>query len=199
MKATALEVAALVGSRICHDLSSPLGAISNGVELLGLTGQTGGAELALIADSAGGAADRVRFLRVVFGAGGPDQRYAPTEISAVLAAQFDPERWQIDWAVDGPVPRDWLRLVFLLLLCAEQAAPRGTVTVTASGARWMIHLTSDRIIPDPRLWAHLTGGGEAIPAAGQIQFLLAPMTADALGARITVDMSDTRLVITFGD
>ncbi|WP_281982155.1 hypothetical protein [Thalassorhabdomicrobium marinisediminis] len=35
---------ALVGSRICHDLINPLGAIGNGIELLGLTGVGAGPE-----------------------------------------------------------------------------------------------------------------------------------------------------------
>lgn len=35
---TPLDLSALIGSRICHDLISPLGAIANGVELMALTG-----------------------------------------------------------------------------------------------------------------------------------------------------------------
>mgnify|MGYP000296592635 CR=1 FL=1 len=43
----------LIGSRICHDLISPIGAIGNGVELLGLTGPPS-PEVRLIADSVAG-------------------------------------------------------------------------------------------------------------------------------------------------
>jgi hypothetical protein len=32
------DIAALIGSRICHDLISPIGAIGNGVELLMMDG-----------------------------------------------------------------------------------------------------------------------------------------------------------------
>ena len=39
------DIAALLGSRICHDLISPLGAISNGVELLEMSGAQMGPEL----------------------------------------------------------------------------------------------------------------------------------------------------------
>ncbi len=41
------DLIALVGSRICHDLVSPLGAIGNGVELLAMAGAMPGPELAL--------------------------------------------------------------------------------------------------------------------------------------------------------
>lgn len=36
------DLTALLGSRICHDLISPLGAIGNGVELLSMAGTAGG-------------------------------------------------------------------------------------------------------------------------------------------------------------
>ncbi|MEX0370774.1 MAG: histidine phosphotransferase, partial [Tateyamaria sp.] len=32
-----INLAALIGSRICHDLISPIGAINNGLELLGMS------------------------------------------------------------------------------------------------------------------------------------------------------------------
>lgn len=39
MQLDPVDLVALVGSRIAHDLANPLGAIANGVELLALTGQ----------------------------------------------------------------------------------------------------------------------------------------------------------------
>ena len=58
------DIAALVGSRICHDLISPIGAIGNGVELIGLTENTSSPELALISESVDNANARIRFFRV---------------------------------------------------------------------------------------------------------------------------------------
>ena len=54
------DITGLVGARICHDLISPIGAIGNGIELLGLTGVAPGPEMQLISDSAAGAQARVR-------------------------------------------------------------------------------------------------------------------------------------------
>jgi histidine phosphotransferase ChpT len=68
------DLTALVGSRICHDLVSPLGAIGNGVELLGLTGIAPSPEMALIVESVENANARLRFFRIAYGAAGTDQR-----------------------------------------------------------------------------------------------------------------------------
>ncbi len=54
------DLAALIGSRICHDLISPIGAIGNGLELLSMAG-AGGPEVALISDSVSNANARIRF------------------------------------------------------------------------------------------------------------------------------------------
>lgn len=58
-----LDLPALIGSRICHDLISPIGAINNGLELLNMagTGAAPGPELELIGQSVESASARIRF------------------------------------------------------------------------------------------------------------------------------------------
>jgi histidine phosphotransferase ChpT len=63
-----IELTSLIGSRICHDLISPLGAIGNGVELLAMSEVAKGPEMSLIAESVENANARIRFFRVAFGA-----------------------------------------------------------------------------------------------------------------------------------
>ena len=57
-------LAALLGSRLCHDLVSPLGAIGNGLELLEVSGDFPGiaksGEMMLIAESLEAARARIR-------------------------------------------------------------------------------------------------------------------------------------------
>ncbi|CRK74395.1 hypothetical protein [Nereida ignava] len=60
IQSTPLDLSALVGSRICHDLISPLGAIANGVELMALTGAEQTPEMLLIAESVEAAVTKVR-------------------------------------------------------------------------------------------------------------------------------------------
>ncbi len=81
------DLAALVGSRICHDLISPIGAIGNGVELVLLDAAVGGPEVTLIADSVSHANARIRFFRIAFGATGADQPDQPRR------SRGDPDRY----------------------------------------------------------------------------------------------------------
>jgi len=62
-----LDLAGRVAARICHDMASPLGAVANGVDLLGEIGGAGEEELALIRSSSGRAATMMRVLRLAFG------------------------------------------------------------------------------------------------------------------------------------
>jgi histidine phosphotransferase ChpT len=68
-----LDLAALVSSRICHDLISPIGAINNGLELLNMSGASPvGPEMQLICDNVKSASARIRFFRIAFGAASDD-------------------------------------------------------------------------------------------------------------------------------
>ena len=63
-----LRVAELLTAQLCHELSSPIAAIGNGVELLGEDDPDFSREaLALVADSARRAANRLQFYRFAYG------------------------------------------------------------------------------------------------------------------------------------
>ena len=62
MKHDPLHLATLIGSRICHDLVSPIGAIKNGLELLHLSSEkSNGPEICPIEKSTDNAIGRVNF------------------------------------------------------------------------------------------------------------------------------------------
>ena len=72
---SASHLASLIGSRICHDLISPIGAIHNGLELISLSGAVQHeAEISLITQSCQNAASRIKFFRVAFGVSGSDRQ-----------------------------------------------------------------------------------------------------------------------------
>src|SRR3979411_2363076 len=83
----ALDLAALLCSRVCHDLISPTGAIVNGLEVLeekDSDEETKTFALDLIKKSARTASGRLQFCRLAFGAAGSsaaqiDLRDAPTK------------------------------------------------------------------------------------------------------------------------
>lgn len=167
------DLAALLGSRICHDLISPLGAIGNGVELLMLDGGAATRpEIALIAQSVASANARIRFLRVAFGMAAGEQRMGRPEILTLLRDWTDGGRLNVDWQATGDHSRAVVRRVFLGLLCLESALPfGGSVVVGRDGAGWRLAAQGRRLRVDAPLWAILTDPqAVADLAAPQVQF-----------------------------
>lgn len=78
------NLTALIGSRICHDLISPIGAIANGLELMQMSGSPLTAEMALITDSVQNANARIRFFRVAYGHAAAQQMMGRAEIIGIL-------------------------------------------------------------------------------------------------------------------
>ena len=128
------DLTALLGSRICHDLISPIGAISNGVELLMMEGNARGPEIALISESVSNASARIRFFRVAFGASGGEHRVGRSEILAIVEDITRGGRLTIDWSSPTELPRRDVKLAFLLILCLETAlAYGGKIEITQIG------------------------------------------------------------------
>lgn len=193
------DLNALLGSRICHDLISPLGAIGNGVELLQMTGLTDSAELSLITESVENANARIRLFRVAFGAASPDDMMPRSEITTILGAIAVGKRIEFDWQVNGDVSRDVGRLVFLLFLCCETAMPRGgqmKITRSHTGD-WTVHVISDRLRIEPQIWAQLSEDALAALTAAEVHFPLANMAATQLGRQISVDTTPASLTLRF--
>lgn len=143
------DIAAIIGARICHDLISPIGAISNGLELLELSGAPQNPEFALIAESVKNANAKVRFLRIAFGDTLAVATVSPSEIHDILNGNFDSPRIALHWAIIHPIKRCDLKLLFLLLLCVEKmAAYGGIVTVTEVGSDFQILLAGPDLKTD---------------------------------------------------
>ncbi len=176
------DLAALIGSRICHDLISPIGAIGNGVELMMMDRSAASPELALIAESVESANARIRFFRVAFGLAGSDQRIARSEVTGILTTMSRGGRLKYDWLSSNDLDRRDVKLVFLMLQCLETALPYGgSVRVVQSGDDWQITAEASRMRLEPRFWgmfAQEYGGttlsdteGKPVPAS-HVQFAL---------------------------
>lgn len=190
------ELAALIGSRICHDLISPIGAIGNGVELLEMAG-TAGPEVSLIADSVAAANARIRFFRIAFGTASADQTLARTEICSVLDDLSRGERLTIDWQVAGDQPRGPVKLAFLLLQCCETALPfGGCLTVSDAEGVWQIRAEAEKMKIDEALWSRLEGGRAPLTPA-QVQFALAPAEAARIGRPLRVVRGEGWITLRF--
>ncbi|WP_425090395.1 histidine phosphotransferase family protein [Tropicimonas sp. S265A] len=186
----------LVGSRICHDLISPLGAIGNGLELLQMSGRADSPEVALIADSLENATARIRFFRVAYGDAKPDQQISGHEIASALRSGLGNTRLVVEFdAVD--MERQTARLLFLALQCLETAMPYGgTITIDLSGQSLSLVGRADRFAREEALWENLTataGSYELRPA--QVQFALLRSLCDDEKRTLTVAQDDTTISI----
>lgn len=149
------DLAALIGSRICHDLISPIGAINNGLELLGMSGDTTGPELTLISESVDNASARIRFFRLAFGAAS-GQDVATQEIRSVLRDCTRNTKAHVSWDVDTPSPRADVRLAFLAEQCLESAMPYGgEINISRDVNGWSVRGVSEKFNIDPHLWSML--------------------------------------------
>ena len=179
------DLAALIGSRICHDLISPIGAINNGLELLDLAGAMQGPELELISDSARNAGARVRFFRIAYGAAG-DQMLGRAEIVSLLADMASGSRFTVHWKPCDPTPRAQVRLAFLAVQCCESAMPLGgDIRVSKDESTWTVAATAQKLSIDAGLWDRLTRPGlVAGLTPAQVQFALLPAAAAEQGRRV---------------
>jgi histidine phosphotransferase ChpT len=193
------DLAALVGSRICHDLISPIGAIGNGVELLELTSGNTDPEMGLINDSVQNANARIRLFRIAFGAVSDDQRISSTEVQSILSAVAMGGRNQFHWNVHGDQPRRVVRLALLALLCFETALPMGgDVTVSIEGDSWVLKAQARRVTIDPDLWdGFQTAQSTHRHTAAQVQFALLPAALTEAARNLTFEADETRLSARF--
>jgi histidine phosphotransferase ChpT len=123
---SATDLAALLCSRVCHDIISPVGAISNGLELL----DEGGADedaMNLIRQSARNASARLQFARIAFGAAGSAGMQIDTgDAEAVATAFLKNEKPELTWTgARALLPKNKVKLLLNLILIANAAIPRG--------------------------------------------------------------------------
>ena len=125
-------VAALISSRICHDLTGPAGAVSNGVELLAEEDDPGMKDqsLELLAFSAAETSRRLQFYRLCFGAaGGLTAQTGIGEARRTAEGFFEGRKQNLQWPVSDidnlRIPQTAVQLVLNLVLLAGEALPRG--------------------------------------------------------------------------
>jgi histidine phosphotransferase ChpT len=133
-----LELAALLCSRVCHDLISPVGAIVNGLEVLDDAKSSDDREFALnlIRKSAKTASAKLQFCRLAFGAAGSAGAQIDTGDAETMARGFlDDDKTRLTWNLPRTLqPKNRVKLLLNMLILAQQAIPRGgTLTVEAIG------------------------------------------------------------------
>ena len=193
------DLTALLGSRICHDLISPIGAISNGVELLMMDGASMGPEIVLISESVANANARIRFFRVAFGVSGQDHRIGRQEVLTILSDLTRGGRLTIDWRGPTELSRREVKLAFLLIQCLESAmAFGGRITIDQVGGRWSINGTAAKLKLDAGLWDSLLDPTSTTEiTAANVHFALVPPEMQRQNRTPTVDITPTDIRINF--
>ncbi len=135
----ALDLAALLCSRVCHDLISPTGAIVNGLEVLeeSKDEETKTFALNLIKKSAKGASARLQFCRLAFGAAGSAGAQIDLGDAENVARGFiEDDKVKITWNLPRLLmAKNRVKLLLNMLVVAGQAIPRGgSLTVDPVGS-----------------------------------------------------------------
>jgi histidine phosphotransferase ChpT len=133
-----LDFAALLVSRVCHDLVSPVGAVVNGLEVLeDETDMAMRADaLRLVAASAEQAAARLQFARIAFGAAGSaGAELDLAEVGRIMSGLLKGGKVELVWQAQAVNwPKDWAKLLMNAVLVAADCLPRGgKIYVETSG------------------------------------------------------------------
>jgi len=202
----ALDLAALLCSRVCHDLISPVGAIVNGLEVLEEEKDEATKEFALdlIKKSARTASAKLQFCRIAFGAAGSAGAQIDVGDAETIARGFlEDDKTKLAWNLPRALsPKNRVKLLLNMLVIAGQAIPRGgriSVDPVGSGESTGFKVTAagtNAKVP-PAVPALLTGegSGEGLDAH-RIQPFYAGLLARACGVKATIAMDGEAVVLT---
>ncbi len=201
----ALDLAALLCSRVCHDVISPVGAIVNGLEVLDEEKDESMREFAqdLIRKSARQASARLQFARIAFGAAGSAGSAIDTGDAEQVARGFiQDDKVKLDW--QGPrllMPKNKVKLLLNLLVVATTTIPRGgqlvsTIEGDAETARFVIKAKGINARIAPHLEGLLAGAPESgtVDAHG-IQPFYTGLIARAANMGVTLALDGDEVTI----
>ena len=134
-----LDLAALLCSRVCHDVISPVGAIVNGLEVLEDEKDESMRAFALdlIKKSSKQASARLQFARIAFGAAGSAGSSIDTgDAEQVARAFLHDDKNSLTWtAARVLMPKNKVKLLLNLLVLSVAAIPRGgAIAVNVEGS-----------------------------------------------------------------
>ena len=201
-----LDLAALLCSRVCHDLISPTGAIVNGLEVLeekDSDEETKTFALELIKKSARTASGRLQFCRLAFGAAGSSAAQIDLGDAEGTARGFlDDDKTKLTWNLPRILlPKNRVKLLLNLLIVASQTIPRGgmlTVDPIGEGDSMGFRITAVGL--NARIPQALTGLLEGRSESGTvdahaIQPFYAGMLAKACGLTVSLAFEGEAVVV----
>jgi histidine phosphotransferase ChpT len=200
-----LDLAALLCSRVCHDVISPVGAIINGLEVLEDDNDASMRDFALelIGKSAKQASARLQFARLAFGAAGSAGASIDLgDAEAVARGMFQDDKVAFSWTSPRLLfPKNKVKLLLNLVMTATSAIPRGgsiAVTVTGDAETGAFTLVSKGL--NARIPAHAEALIAGEPESGTVdahgvQPFYAGMVARACGMKVSFGIEGDEVTI----
>jgi histidine phosphotransferase ChpT len=200
-----LELAALLCSRVCHDLISPVGAIVNGLEVLDDNPKPEDREFALdlIRKSARTASARLQFCRLAFGAAGSAGAQIDLGDAQNMArGHIEDAKTSIVWNLPRVLlPKNRVKLLLNMMVIAQQTIPRGgvlTVNPIGDGDTTSFRLMATGL--NARLPQNiadiLSGAHEAAVDAHSVQPYYTRLLAQACGLNVTLAVEAEGISVT---
>jgi histidine phosphotransferase ChpT len=200
----ALELAALLCSRVCHDLISPVGAIVNGLEVLDDDPKPDDREFALdlIRKSAKTASARLQFCRLAFGAAGSAGAQIDLGDAQNMAkGHLEDGKITIAWNLPRLLlPKNRVKLLLNMLVIAQQTIPRGgtlTVDPVGEGEAMSFQVTAAGMnarVPQ-NIVDLLASGPAGSVDAHAVQPYYTRLLAEACGLRVTLVADGDKVVV----
>jgi len=194
LKLSANDLAALLCSRVCHDIISPVGAINNAIELFD-DGAAQDDAIDLIRMSAANASARLQFARMAFGASGASNSEIDLREAAIVAQKYmEHEKADLLWQLEPRlIAKNAVKLLLNLILIANASIPRGgRIQITSTGndkqLQFILKVTGKllRVAPKFKLLHDNVPLDEPIDAH-MVQSYYTLLLADIANMPITVD------------
>jgi histidine phosphotransferase ChpT len=200
----ALDLAALLCSRVCHDLISPVGAIVNGLEVLDDAKNADDRDFALdlIRKSARNASAKLQFCRLAFGAAGSAGAQIDTgDAEAMTRGFLEDGKTKVIWNLPRTLqPKNRVKLLLNMLVIAQQTIPRGgTLTVEALGAGeeagFRVHAAGLNARLPQNIADQLSGAHQGTVDAHAVQPYYTRLLAQACNLRAELAMDGEAVVV----
>ncbi|WP_417464905.1 histidine phosphotransferase family protein [Kordiimonas sp.] len=197
-----LDFAALLCSRLCHDLVSPVGAINNGLEILAdeTDASMRDAVLDLIEKSTRQTSHKLQFFRLAFGAaGGFSAQLDVRECEKAMRAFLDGSRVNLEWDVTPEsASKAQVKILLNLGLVVSEAMIRGgtvVVQMRSEGGQSVITVRGEgaRVIVQDEVKSALAGtlSDDDLEPRAAPAYLAQAVAAEIGGTLNLVEVSDT--------
>jgi histidine phosphotransferase ChpT len=179
-----LRVLELLAARLCHELISPIGAIANGIELLGEDDPEFVRDAtALIGNSAKKAGQRLQFYRFAYGSSATGEAAVP-DPRELCAGLFEGGKLSCAWHREAmTTPAEWQKLACNVVVLVAETLPRGGTITVAAG-------------PPAARRLEVVGAGEAVNVTDELRaafarkMALADLTSRSIHGYFTASLGE---------